>query len=58
LEDKRNQFKVDMNAKQLHMSGIMLIYPLLNIVVVEGGPKAARKMKRLMLERYTLLFIW
>jgi U4/U6 small nuclear ribonucleoprotein PRP3 len=51
LADKRNQFKVDANAKQLYMSGIMLVYPLLNIVVVEGGPKAARKMKRLMLER-------
>jgi len=33
------------------MSGCILMSPLMNIVIVEGGPKGMRKFKKLMLRR-------
>ncbi|GFT09066.1 hypothetical protein TNCV_4105291 [Trichonephila clavipes] len=40
-----------MNAKQLFMTGCVLLYRNINIVVVEGGPNQQKKFKRLMLQR-------
>ncbi len=31
------KFKVDMNAQQYHLTGCMLLYQDVNIIVVEGG---------------------
>jgi U4/U6 small nuclear ribonucleoprotein PRP3 len=51
------KFKVDMNAQQFHMGGFMLIADqtmapdLPNLVVDEGGPRAIKRFKRLMLRR-------
>ena len=51
------KFKVDMNAQQLHMGGICLIADhhiapdLPHLVMVEGGPTAVRRYKKLMLRR-------
>lgn len=46
-----HRFKVDRNAKQLELTGIMVLFNGCNVVVVEGGEKALRKYKALMLRR-------
>lgn len=51
LSDPAVKFKVEANCNQLHMTGVVLLYKSLNVVVVEGGPKQQRKFKRLMLNR-------
>ena len=51
------KFKVDMNAQQLHLGGVCLIADhhiapdLPHMVMVEGGPTAIRRYKKLMLRR-------
>lgn len=46
------QYKVDINAKQLYLTGCTLMTnDALNVVVVEGGPKGLKRYKRLMLHR-------
>ena len=40
-----------MNAQQYHLTGCVLVHRDINVVVVEGGPKALKKYKRLMLHR-------
>jgi U4/U6 small nuclear ribonucleoprotein PRP3 len=51
VSDPAIKFKLEANCNQLHMTGIVLLYKSLNVVVVEGGPKQQRKFKRLMLNR-------
>lgn len=51
LSDPAVKFKLEANCNQLHMTGAVLLYKNLNLVVVEGGPKQQRKFKRLMLNR-------
>lgn len=41
------KFKVETNAKQLFMTGCVVLYPDCCVVVVEGGPKQQKKYKRL-----------
>ncbi|GMT18622.1 hypothetical protein PFISCL1PPCAC_9919, partial [Pristionchus fissidentatus] len=45
------KFKVEMNAKQLQMTGAILMHKDMNVVVVEGGPKQQKFYKNLMLTR-------
>ncbi|CAG8617113.1 24029_t:CDS:10 [Cetraspora pellucida] len=45
------KFKVDMNAQQLGLSGTVIINPNFTVVIVEGGPKAIKYYKKLMLRR-------
>ncbi|GJQ69096.1 hypothetical protein Trydic_g6260 [Trypoxylus dichotomus] len=45
------KFKVETNAKQLFMTGCVVLYPDCCVVVVEGGPKQQKKYRRLMLHR-------
>jgi len=51
LTNQSKKFKVDTNAKQLTLTGCLLLYRDCNLVVVEGGPKQQKKYKRLMLNR-------
>ncbi|XP_060077701.1 U4/U6 small nuclear ribonucleoprotein Prp3-like isoform X2 [Ylistrum balloti] len=51
LTNASKKFKIETNAKQLYMTGIVVLYRDCNAVVVEGGPKQQRKFKRLMLHR-------
>ena len=51
LSDQRKRFKVEMNARQLMLSGVGLIHPDITVVVVEGGPRGLRYFKKLMLQR-------
>uniref|UniRef100_A0A0N4WVY1 PRPF3 n=1 Tax=Haemonchus placei TaxID=6290 RepID=A0A0N4WVY1_HAEPC len=48
---KKFKFKVEMNAKQLQMTGVILLHKNINLVVVEGGPKQQKFYKNLMLNR-------
>lgn len=57
LSDGGHRYKVDKNAQQLQLHGLCLIanreegYNSPSIVLVEGGPKAIKKFKKLMLVR-------
>ncbi|KAM6106622.1 LOW QUALITY PROTEIN: U4/U6 small nuclear ribonucleoprotein Prp3 [Pterocles gutturalis] len=46
----RKKFKIEANAGQLYLTGVVVLQDV-NVVVVEGGPKAQKKFKRLMLHR-------
>lgn len=45
------KFKVETNAKQLLMSGVVVLFRDCCVVVVEGGPKQQKKYRRLMTNR-------
>ncbi|VDO42912.1 unnamed protein product [Brugia timori] len=51
LAHPAKKFKVEMNAKQLHMTGLILLHNNINLVIVEGGPKQQKAFKNLMLSR-------
>lgn len=46
-----HKFKVETNAKQLFLTGTVVLFKDINVVVVEGGPKQQKKYKKLMMER-------
>lgn len=45
------KFKVETNIKQLHMTGVVVLFRDCCVVVVEGGPKQQKKYRRLMMHR-------
>jgi len=52
LANKRHLFKIDMNAQQFHLTGCCIACPgVANIVVAEGGPRAIKRYKKLMIRR-------
>jgi len=52
LANKRHLFKIDMNAQQFHLTGCCIACPgVANIVIVEGGPRAIKRYKKLMMRR-------
>lgn len=51
LNNPAKKFKVETNAKQLYMTGCVVLYEDVNVIVVEGGPKQQKKYKQLMLNR-------
>ncbi|MFH4977112.1 hypothetical protein AB6A40_003821 [Gnathostoma spinigerum] len=51
LTHPAKKFKLEMNAKELHMTGIILLHANVNLVVVEGGPKQQKFFKNLMMNR-------
>jgi len=51
LKDASKKFKIEMNSKQLYMTGVTILNPDCSVVIVEGGPKSQRKFKRLMVNR-------
>merc|ERR1712056_91798 len=52
LNNKRHLFKIDMNAQQFHLTGCCITCPgVANIVIVEGGPRAIKRYKKLMTKR-------
>ncbi|KAJ3099542.1 hypothetical protein HDU96_010681, partial [Phlyctochytrium bullatum] len=46
-----HRFKVETNAIQLNLSGVVIIYPGMTVVVVEGGNRGIKQYKKLMLRR-------
>ncbi|XP_014219797.1 U4/U6 small nuclear ribonucleoprotein Prp3 [Copidosoma floridanum] len=51
INNASKKFKVDANAKQLYLTGCVMLFRDCNVVVVEGGIKQIAKYKRLMLRR-------
>lgn len=51
MRNPQHRFKVDISARQLKMTGALVMFPEMNIIVVEGGAKALRKYKKLLLRR-------
>ena len=51
LQNPAKKWKLEKNASQLFLSGCVVLYQDVNIVVVEGGPKQLKKYKQLMLKR-------
>ncbi|XP_037933408.1 U4/U6 small nuclear ribonucleoprotein Prp3 isoform X2 [Teleopsis dalmanni] len=52
LQDNASKkFKVETNAKQLHMTGTVVLFRDCCVIVVEGGPKQQKKYRRLMQHR-------
>ena len=37
LLNPSKKFKIETNAKQLHMTGVIILHKLINVIVVEGG---------------------
>ena len=46
LNNPAKKFKVETNAKQLFMTGCVVLYDDVNVIVVEGGPKQQKKYKQ------------
>ncbi|KAI9847631.1 MAG: hypothetical protein M1837_002205 [Sclerophora amabilis] len=51
LANGRHRFKISKNAEQHALTGICILHPRLNLVVVEGGEHSTRAYKKLMLNR-------
>mmetsp|Transcript_46072 Transcript_46072/g.81065 ORF Transcript_46072/g.81065 Transcript_46072/m.81065 type:complete len:575 (-) Transcript_46072:133-1857(-) len=52
LSNKRHLFKIDMNAQQFHLTGCCITCPgVANIVIIEGGPRAVKRYRKLMMRR-------
>ncbi|CAG7674038.1 unnamed protein product [Allacma fusca] len=51
FSNQSKKFKVETNAKQLMLTGCILLYRECNVVIVEGGPKQQKKYKRLIMNR-------
>lgn len=47
----KHRYQIDLNSKQLALTGITLFNPDMNLVVVEGGIHSINKYKKLMLQR-------
>ncbi|OLN92170.1 U4/U5/U6 small nuclear ribonucleoprotein prp3 [Colletotrichum chlorophyti] len=51
LANGQHRFKIQKNAEQHALTGICVMHPKFNLVIVEGGEHSIRKYKKLMLER-------
>ncbi|KAI9756427.1 MAG: hypothetical protein M4579_003849 [Chaenotheca gracillima] len=51
LSNGRHRFKIAKNAEQHALTGICILHPKLNLVVVEGGEHSVRAYKKLMQNR-------
>ncbi|KAI9845536.1 MAG: hypothetical protein M1838_001704 [Thelocarpon superellum] len=51
LANGRHRFKISKNAEQNALTGVCILHPKLNLVIVEGGEHSMRAYKKLMLNR-------
>lgn len=51
MKNPKHRFRVDINAKQYSLSGCVLNGKDFSVIIVEGGPKAIKKYKNLLLRR-------
>ncbi|KAF3491220.1 U4/U6 small nuclear ribonucleoprotein Prp3 [Arthroderma uncinatum] len=51
LANGRHRFKIGKNAEQNALTGICIMHPKINIVIVEGGARSINAYKKLMLNR-------
>jgi U4/U6 small nuclear ribonucleoprotein PRP3 len=51
MPNKQKLYKIDINAQQNHLTGVALLVEGCNVVVVEGGPKAQKRYRKLLMDR-------
>jgi len=51
LANGSHRFKISKNAEQMALTGVVVIHPRFNLVVVEGGEHSIRQYRKLMLQR-------
>ncbi|KAF7560721.1 hypothetical protein G7046_g3437 [Stylonectria norvegica] len=51
LANGQHRYKIGVNAEQLALTGICVMHPKFNLVIVEGGEWGIKKYKKLMLNR-------
>ena len=51
MPNKQKLYKIDINAQQNHLTGICILTEKCNLVVVEGGPKAQKRYRKLLTQR-------
>lgn len=51
LSSGKHRYQIDVNAKQNNLSGIVVLHPQMNLVIVEGGTHSVNAYKKLMLNR-------
>ncbi|KAK5704136.1 U4/U5/U6 small nuclear ribonucleoprotein prp3 [Elasticomyces elasticus] len=51
LSSGKHRYKVDQNAKDQALTGIVVLHPQMNLIIVEGGTHSIEKYKKLMLNR-------
>jgi len=51
LAYKKHRFQIDMNAKQHMLTGICILHPRMNLIIIEGGARGVAKYKQLALNR-------
>ncbi|EHK97633.1 hypothetical protein M7I_6603 [Glarea lozoyensis 74030] len=51
LSNGSHRFKISKNAEQMALTGICVMHPRFNLVIVEGGEHSIRQYRKLMLQR-------
>lgn len=51
LSSGKHRFQVDKNAKQNELTGIVVLHPSMNLIIVEGGSHSISNYKKLLLNR-------
>ena len=51
VPSKQKLYKIDINAQQNHLTGVALLVEDFCVVVVEGGPKAQKRYRKLLMQR-------
>jgi U4/U6 small nuclear ribonucleoprotein PRP3 len=51
LANGQHRFKIDKNAKQLALTGICIMHPKFNLIIVEGGEQSINRYRKLMMNR-------
>ena len=51
IPSKQKLYKIDINAQQNHLTGVALLVEDFCVVVVEGGPKAQKRYRKLLMQR-------
>ncbi|KAI0106958.1 pre-mRNA processing factor 3-domain-containing protein [Nemania sp. FL0031] len=51
LANGQHRFKVNKNAEQLNLKGLVIMHPKQNLIIVEGGEHSIKQYKKLMLNR-------
>ena len=47
----KTRFKIDINAQQNHLTGMLCLCEEINFLIVEGGPKAQKRYRKLLMKR-------
>lgn len=51
MPSQQKLYKIDKNAQQNHLTGILLLMEECNLLLVEGGPKAQKRYRKLLMNR-------